>query len=774
MNLRTNIILGCVVLAAGFDCVAQTELKSDLKIENEILIAKWSTASGKLSLTAKSSGRDFLKDIKLGDDNASAKVTVVTDKIFGQGQAIEVSLNGNRAAVLLFAKLPFAIFRSTLAIPTSATAWNGAYARNVQTASGLVDLGKPAAQLKTFGTGGLLAPEKNPGSYLWLAVVEPQSRNGVVFGWLTEDRGSGVLFSKVAGDAVRVDTRIDYGRLQILPGQSAELETLAVGYFDDSRIGLENYADAIAKVYDIHLPPPPIGYCTWYSQPHGGAADEAHLAELATFTSKELAPFGFSLVQIDDGWQAGFKRTSPSSPKKDFTKHNPTGPYPSGMKTTAEKIKNLGLVPGIWFMPFAGTVQDPYFTNHMDWFVKTESGAPYDTSWGGTCLDMTYAPAREHLRDVVSRICGEWGYQYIKIDGLWTGTATPQRYINSGYTNDYIGDAVFHDPAKSNIEAYRDGLKLVREAAGKKVFILGCNGPQNMRSYGGALGLVDGMRVGPDNKAEWGSLLRGPRFGTRHYFLNGRVWYNDPDPVYVRTNIPIKHAQLICSWVALSDQLNLSSEWLPGLPPERLDILKRTMPYHNATARPVDIFENDLPSVWLVSDTKHAPRRDVIGVFNWESTEKKFDYPLDRLGLDAKTEYVAFDYWQNKLIPSVKSRLQITLPAESCAVLALRPVVNHPQVISTSRHVTQGMVDVLGEQWDDAAKGLDGRSNVVGGDVYELRIVTGAGSRAVRVYFSQMDAAAGVKGSFTQDGQLVRVKIESPSSREVIWAVDFK
>jgi putative component of toxin-antitoxin plasmid stabilization module len=84
------------------------------------------------------------------------------------------------------------------------------------------------------------------------------------------------------------------------------------------------------------------------------------------------------------------------------------------------------------------------------------------------------------------------------------------------------------------------------------------------------------------------------------------------------------------------------------------------------------------------------------------------------------------------------------------------------------------MVDVLGEQWDDAAKGLDGRSNVVGGDVYELRIVTGAGSRAVRVYFSQMDAAAGVKGSFTQDGQLVRVKIESPSSREVIWAVDFK
>jgi len=654
----------------------------------------------------------------------------------------------------------------------------------VQTASGLVDLGKPAAQLKTFGTGGLLAPDKNPGSYLWLAVVEPQSRNGVVFGWLTDDRGSGVLFSKVAGDAVRVDTRIDYGRLQIPPGQSAELETLAVGYFDDARIGLENYADAIAKVYNIHLPPQPVGYCTWYSQPHGGAADEAHLAELAAFTAKELAPFGFSVVQIDDGWQAGFKRTSPSSPKKDFTTHNPTGPYPGGMKATADKVKSLGLVPGIWFMPFAGTATDPYFTNHMDWFVKTESGAPYDTPWGGTCLDMTYPPAREHLRDVVSRICGEWGYQYIKIDGLWTGTATPQRYINSGYTNDYIGDAVFHDPAKSNIEAYRDGLKLVREAAGKNVFILGCNGPQNMRSYGGALGLVDGMRVGPDNKADWKSLLRGPTFGSRHYFMNGRVWYNDPDPVYVRTNIPLKHAQLICSWVALSDQLNLSSEWLPGLPPERLDILKRTMPYHNATARPVDIFENDLPSVWLVTDMPYKPgdespfriykpRRDIVGIFNWDSSEKNFNYSLERLGLDAKTEYVAFDYWQNKLIPSVKGRLQFTLPGESCAVLALRPRINRPQVISTSRHVTQGIVDVPEEGWDDQKKVLYGVSEVVAGDAYELCIVTGNNSKAVGVITGD-DGGGSVKESFNQDGQLVRVKIESSTSCNVVWMVEFK
>jgi hypothetical protein len=179
------------------------------------------------------------------------------------------------------------------------------------------------------------------------------------------------------------------------------------------------------------------------------------------------------------------------------------------------------------------------------------------------------------------------------------------------------------------------------------------------------------MRVGPDNKSEWKSLLRGPTFGTRHYFLHGRLWWNDPDPVYVRASMPLKHAQLICTWVALSSQLNLSSEWIPGLPAERLDILKRTMPPHHAVARPVDLFEHDLPRVWTVN----APGCDVVGLYNWESSDKKFDVPLEQLGFNADTEYVAFDYWSNKLVPSVRGRLQLTLPAESCVALAFRPLV---------------------------------------------------------------------------------------------------
>lgn len=767
MKSRSRALIGLLLWAS----IHGGALADDLEITNETLAVKWNGSTGRAALQAKPSGRTFLKDVTLGGGGGTAKIINVTNQAFGAGQAIEISSasRADRDVVELYPKLPFALLRSSVFNQNA----GAKVFRNVTTLSATADLSKPAGELKSFGTGGLLAPDKNPGSYAWLAITEPLSRNGVVFGWLTHDRGSGVLFSAVTNDAVRVEARLDYGRLGLGPGAREELETLAVGCFDDARLGLEVWADAVAKVYDIHLLPQPAGYCTWYSQPHGGASDETHLAELAAFSATNLAPFGFSVVQIDDKWQAGI---STNGPKRNFTTHRTDGPYPHGMKAASDNIKSLGLVPGIWFMPFAGTYYAPFFKDHQDWFVKRDDGTPYETAWGGTCLDMTQPGARAHLRDVASRICRDWGYRYIKVDGLWTGTGTKQQYVNSGFKDDKMGDAVFSDPQKSNIEAYRDGLKLLREAAGPGVFILGCNGPQNMRSYGGAFGLVDAMRIGPDNGAAWKSLTRGAIFGSRHYFLHGRVWYNDPDPVYVRASMPLNHAQLNCSWVALSGQLNLSSEWLPGLPPERLDLLKRTMPGHGLLPRPVDLFENEPPRIWLLTDDRRDPRRDVIGVFNWESTGQTFDCPLDRLGLNANTEYVAFDYWQNALVPMIKGRLQLSVPAESCRILAVRPRTPRPQLLSTSRHITQGIVDVLEERWDDATRTLRGRSQLVGHDASELRVVlpddTGSW-KAEAVDLAAEDQAGGVRVSQVTQPGLVRVKLESPTSRTVNWALRF-
>jgi hypothetical protein len=350
--------------------------------------------------------------------------------------------------------------------------------------------------------------------------------------------------------------------------------------------------------------------------------------------------------------------------------------------------------------------------------------------------------------------------------------------VNSGYKEDKMGDAVFANPNKTNVEAFRDGLKLVREAAGRETFILGCCAPQNMRSYAGAFGLVDAMRIGPDNGGSWkGWFGPSPVFGTRNYFLNGRVWYCDPDPGYARASIPLQQVKFIFSWMAIAGQLNTSSDWMPGLSPERLVVMKRTMPSHGLPARPVDLFENEPARIWLLTDERHSPRRDVIALYNWGDKDAEVECSMQRIGLAGDVEYVGFDFWANELVSGIKGQLKCTMPGASCRVLAVRPVSDHPQLISTSRHVTQGIVDVLEETWDAGSSTLRGRSKVVGTDAYELRIVTaGKGTKwdVDSVEVSPEDKAAGVTVDIKQSGDLARVTIQSATSREVVWRVHFK
>jgi hypothetical protein len=744
----------------------------DLSIHNDHLVLSCDPSTGQVSLRPSASNARLAIEAVLPVHPGDGKVVATSDKAFGKGKAIELIYpNGNRDTLMLFPKLPFALFRSTV---TNSTPSLMVLSKG-ETLTARLRLPRAPKDLEVLGTGGLNPADQESGSYAWIAIADPVTRQGVVAGWLTFDRGSGVLFSRGGDEQPILAAQIDYGKLRLEPGRSEPLETLAIGCFEDARLGLEAWADAIAKQDRIKLPPQPVGYCTWYSRPHGGASDQVHVAEQASFAAQNLAPFGFSVIQIDDGWQAGI---STNGPKRNFTTHSARGPYSEGMKSTADRIKAEGLTPGLWFMPFAGTWYDPFFNDHQDWFVQDASGRPYQTPWGGTSLDLTKPAVLEFLRGNIQRITHQWGFQYLKMDGLWTGTATKQMYINDAYRDDGIGDAVFHDPKKTNLEAYRTGLKLIRDTAGSGVFLLGCCTPQNMRSYGGAFGLVDAMRIGPDNGVSWKDLLRGPTYGSRQYFLQGRVWYNDPDPIYVRTNLPLNQAQLICSWVTLSGQMNLSSEWFAALPLERLDLLKRTMPSHGLLPRPVDLFEQPIPRIWLLTDTRRLPRRDVIGLFNWEDHAATIKSSLGRIGLDEHKTYAAYDYWSNTVSLLPPGELNLPVSGQSCRVLAVRPLADHPMLLSTSRHITQGMVDVREEHWSPFQQSLSGRSELVANDPYEMRVIlpnTGArwSLRAIEVSKSDLTAGVRILSHSEQDG-LLRVRLSSPVNREVHWALKYQ
>ena len=743
-----------------------TGYSAPLKVANSSVMVFYDPVPGVFSIQPKSEPIPLISNGKFSGAGGVAKVIKVSNKVFGGGDGIEVKFsNGSWNRIEVYPGLQFVCFRSSVHNDTGTTQ----VLKQVQSLTANIDLGIPVADVNTLGTGGLLPPDRNPGSYAFLTVVNPKTRGGVVAGWLTHDRGSGVVFSPVKNGKVAVDARIDYGCLRINPNTDADTETFMLGYFDDARLGLEAYAKAVAETYSVKLPPKQPGYCTWYMEKYAGACDEKHLAVLSEYAAKNLAPFGFGFVQIDDGWQDGIRA---NGPKKNFTVHAPDGPYPSGMKSTADTIKRLGLTPGIWFMPFAGTYQDPFFKDHQDWFAKTLDGKPYETAWGGTCLDLTNPTTRDYVRGVISRIGHDWGYLLFKMDGFWTGSATKQIYVNDGYKDDGIGDAIFADKDKTNIEALRSGVKLVREAAGPNVFLLGCCVSQNMRSFGGSFGLLDAMRVGPDT----GSATIGYPHASRLWFLNGRVWWNDPDCVSVRASVSLDQARLNATFAAIADTVFYNSDWMPDFPAERLDVLRRCMPGHGLPSRPVDVFESSAARIWHIADTRNATRRDIVALFNYQNIATNIAYSMEKIGLPKAGKYVGFDFWANRFVPPFAETLSADLPGQACRVLAIRSVADYPQLISTSRHITQGIVDVTDEKWDTAGARLSAISKVVANDPYELRIVVPEGEKswqAKAISLSQKDREAGVKTVFAQDGTKLRATLTSPVSRDVQWTVQF-
>jgi len=101
------------------------------------------------------------------------------------------------------------------------------------------------------------------------------------------------------------------------------------------------------------------------------------------------------------------------------------------------------------------------------------------------------------------------------------------------------------------------------------------------------------------------------------------------------------------------------------------------------------------------------------------------------LGLPGDREYLVFEFWTQKYLG--KHTGSFTAPAmdenNGMQVFAIREAREHPWVLSTTRHLSQGGVSLSDVKWDGGAKTLSGRSAVVVGDPYVLTVHLPAGFR---------------------------------------------
>ena len=302
---------------------------------------------------------------------------------------------------------------------------------------------------KGLSPAGLFDPVNNPGQHLFTAVADPKTNAGVIAGLARIESASPVVHTRREDGHMVMTLVAEYGAA-VPPGlEPFGGDWWVVGFAGDVRDGLEGYAGELARLQEVRLKPCPTGYMSWYAEKFGGALNEKAVIELAMYNKEKFGNYGYDFIQIDDLWQNGSKSNGPA---KDFTKVNPTGPYPGGMKPVAGRISEIGLTPGLWILPFAINHNDEILSDRKHLVALKPDGSPYEVHWSGTALDLTRPEALAYVRKIIGLAVNEWGYSYLKLDGLHIGMASDQTYTHHEYVEDNYGDVVFEDKNQTNIK----------------------------------------------------------------------------------------------------------------------------------------------------------------------------------------------------------------------------------------------------------------------------------------------------------------------------------
>jgi len=188
-----------------------------IMISNKYLRVLIDPEANSFSVKAERQNKDFLRQGRFASKILSGQKRTVLDSVWGLGQEIRVlHKNGWESTLRLFGESQFVQIHTIVHNKNS----KAYVVSNEELLEFEVDLGLPSEKLKSYGTGFLNPVGKAPGSFAFTAVVDPETRNGVVAACLTHDLGSGVFFTAVKNGRVIVKARMDFGRYQVDAGKS--------------------------------------------------------------------------------------------------------------------------------------------------------------------------------------------------------------------------------------------------------------------------------------------------------------------------------------------------------------------------------------------------------------------------------------------------------------------------------------------------------------------------------------------------------------------------
>lgn len=546
-------------------------------------------------------------------------------------------------------------------------------------------------------------------------------------------------------------------------------------HFYQSHKGLKHFTPWISKVRQDSI----TGWCSWWA--YMGDFDEKSLKSLLeVWRERHMADYGYRFIQIDECYERG-------TGLPDLWLHW-NDRFPSGMQGYVEAVKKAGFTPAVWTN--AAYNNPPAAPAKPEWFLHDKDGRLFEGPWVGYTVDATVAEAADTIVKPIYRGYHDAGFGYVKIDAL-------RHRIYDGI-NRCLPDVEARGVAPDAF--FRKYLQLARAELGEKTFILACWGvlPE-------AIGLADGCRLGGDGF--------GPSTLQCYNSWNGVVWRNDPDHCDV---MPARHAMeagnvlkteavagdlndsiirptlvsMAGGMLMLSDkaEVYLDSKAVEGarragpvlfsVPGQLYDYdptysdhvltVKRESITSGANPTPIDAPQaNPVCPWWMMEVDRPFEHWAVLSRLNF--SDKPLPAAVVRFrDLGLGDDQLVWEFWTRRLVDVRDGGFEAeALGSRGTRTYAIRPRLDSPQVLSTSRHISQGGSDLINVNWDSATRTLSGRSCVVTGDTYELAIHVPAPFVFRKAVF------VGTPIDARLDGEVLRVTYTPAGTSTVGWSLEF-
>ncbi len=531
-----------------------------------------------------------------------------------------------------------------------------------------------------------------------LALIPQRQPGGLAIGSLSAREGSPSAHARFqAGEGgTSLGVTLHVGRV-LHAGETLAVDPAWLSVEQNGFDALERYGDAVAATAS---PPVRTGanalWCSWY--PIRMGIDEEIVLTHAAIAAEHFKPLGMSVIQLDHGWQRG-------DVCGDWV---PNERFPHGLKWLSEQLQSRwGMKLGLWIAPTQVAFTSQLFRDHPEWMIKNAEGKPAGTGrwfWVPnpemTVIDASHPAAEQWIAETFARLSSE-GAGYYKIDFIAGSPA--------------LGRA----------------MAAIRRGAGPDSWIRYCQTPP-LLSVGLASSAYQGPDTGDAGLQNWMELERAnaPLLAS-NYWVNDRLYHREVCDMSVGMKADVEEARFKMSLMAMAGcSISFSDDFRP-LDLSRIHMMQKCLPPGNPTARPLDLFQRAMPSLWHTHCKSEVGEWDAVGVLNFEDHPQEQTIELAALGLPEGTEVTVFEFWEEKFLGSYKDRVTVSLAPHTARVLLIHRRPTRPQVIATDMHLLGGYHEIKRLMWDEPSRtlagccrrmpGVSGRVYVYVPDGYRLR-----------------------------------------------------